>query len=155
MATKPIPDGYHTVTPYLIVKGAANAIEFYKQAFGASEVMRIDGPDGKVGHAEISIGDSRVMLADEFPDMGALSPKSLGGAGVSMLLYVEHADAVFKQAVSAGAKELRPVKDQFYGDRSGTLEDPFGHVWTVATHVEDLSPEEMHKRSAAYLKAGT
>ena len=152
MATKPIPDGYHTVTPYLIVKGAAKAIEFYKQAFGASEVMRMGGPDGKVGHAEIKIGDSRVMLADEFPDMGALSPQSLGGAGVSLLLYVERVDAVFKQTIAAGAKELRPVKDQFYGDRSGTLQDPFGHVWTVATHMEDLSPEEMSKRSEAYLK---
>src|SRR5688572_30578959 len=128
MAIKPIPEGYHTATPYLIVKGAGRAIEFYKQAFGASEVMRMDGPNGKVGHAEIKIGNSPIMLADEYPDMGFLSPQSLGDAEaimkppVSILLYVEDVDARFKQAITAGAKELKPIQDQFYGDRSGTLE---------------------------------
>jgi len=146
MAVKPIPDGYHAVTPYLIVQGAARAIDFYKTAFGATELMRIGGPGGKIGHAEIKIGDSAVMLADEHPDMGYRSPQSLGGAGVSLMLYVEQVDTVFKRAISAGAKELRPVVNQFYGDRSGTLEDPFGHVWTVATHVEDLSAEELDRR---------
>jgi PhnB protein len=146
MAVKPIPDGYHAVTPYLIVQGAARAIDFYKTAFGATELMRIGGPDGKIGHAEIKIGDSAVMLADEHPDMGYRSPRSLGGTGVSLMVYVEQVDTVFKRAISAGAKELRPVVNQFYGDRSGTLEDPFGHVWTVATHVEDLSAEELDRR---------
>jgi len=146
MAVKPIPDGYHAVTPYLIVQGAARAIDFYKTAFGATELMRIGGPGGKIGHAEIKIGDSAVMLADEHPDMGYRSPQSLGGAGVSLMLYVEQVDTVFKRAISAGAKELRPVVNQFYGERSGTLEDPFGHVWTVATHVEDLSAEELDRR---------
>ncbi len=152
MAVKPTPDGYHSVTPYLIVKGAAAAIEFYKRAFGATELMRMEGTGGMVGHAEIRIGDSAVMLADEFPGMGFRGPKPLGGAGVSLLIYVEDVDARFEQAVAAGAKMLRPVKDQFYGDRSGTLEDPFGHVWTVATHTEDVSPEEMKRRSEAFLK---
>jgi PhnB protein len=146
MAVKPIPDGYHAVTPYLIVQGAAQAIDFYKTAFGATELMRIGGPDGKIGHAEIKIGDSAVMLADEHPDMGYRSPQSLGGTGVSLMVYVEQVDTVFKRAISAGAKELRPVVNQFYGDRSGTLEDPFGHVWTVATHEEDLSAEELDRR---------
>lgn len=152
MAVKPIPDGYHTVTPYLIVKGAAAALDFYKKAFGATELMRMADPSGKVGHAEIRIGNSPIMLADEFPDMGFRSPQSLGGTPVSILLYVEDVDTRFQQAIGAGAKELRPVKDQFYGDRSGTLEDPFGHVWTVATHTEDLSEEEMRKRAEAAMK---
>lgn len=152
MAVKPIPDGYHSVTPYLYVQGAAAALDFYKRAFGATELFRLDGPDGKVGHAEIRIGDSPVMLADEFPGMGFRGPKSLGGVGVSLLIYVDNVDARFEQAVAAGAKVLRPVKDQFYGDRSGTLEDPFGHVWTIATHKEDVSPEEMKRRSEAFLK---
>ncbi len=152
MPVKPIPDGYHTVTPYLVVKDAAKAIEFYKVAFGATEFMRMAGPDGKIGHAEIRIGTSPVMLADEFPDMGFRSPQSLGGAAVSLLVYVEDVDARFDQAVTAGATVLRPVKDQFYGDRSGTLTDPFGHVWTIATHKEDLTPEELHKRSEAFKK---
>ena len=152
MAVKPIPDGYHSVTPYLIVHDGAKALDFYKRAFGAVEAMRMNGPDGKVGHAEIKIGDSHIMLADEHPGMGFRSPKSLGGAGVSILLYLENVDARFKQAIDAGAKVLRPVVDQFYGDRSGTLEDPFGHVWTLATHTEDVPPEEMGKRAEAFMK---
>jgi PhnB protein len=146
---KPIPEGYHSVTPYLIVKDAARAIEFYKRAFGATELLRMAAPGGKIGHAEIKIGDSPIMLADEAPDVGALSPESLGGTPVSILLYVEDVDAVFNQAIAAGAKMQRPVKDQFYGDRIGGLTDPFGHVWYVATHKEDVSPEEMRKRAAA------
>jgi PhnB protein len=146
---KPIPEGYHSATPYLIVKDAARAIEFYKRAFGATELLRMAAPGGKIGHAEIKIGDSPIMLADEVPDMGALSPESLGGTPVSILLYVEDVDAVFNQAIAAGAKIQRPVKDQFYGDRTGGVTDPFGHVWYVATHKEDVSPEEMRKRAAA------
>jgi len=152
MAVKPIPDGYHSVTPYLIVDGAAKAIDFYTRAFGATEVMRHPGPSGKVMHAEIQIGDSRIMLADEFPEMGAKSPSSLGGTPVSMAVYVEDVDARFKQAIAAGAKEMRPVQDQFYGDRSGTLVDPFGHTWTIGTHKEDLSPAELEKRMAAWMQ---
>src|SRR5262245_3662534 len=128
MAVKPVPDGYHTATPYLIVKGAAAAIEFYKKAFGATERIRLPGPDGRVGHAEIQIGDSTIMLADEFPEMGIRAPQSPGGAGVSIALYVADVDVQFKKAIAAGAKEMRAVKDQFYGDRTGTLADPFGHV---------------------------
>lgn len=152
MAVKAIPDGYHSVTPYLIVKGADRAIDFYKRVFGASQRMRMDGPKGTVGHAEIEIDGSAIMLADEFPDMGFRSPQSLGGAGVSLHLYVKDVDACFNKAIAAGAKALRPVQDQFYGDRSGTLEDPFGHVWTISTHKEDLSPEEIRKRSEAFMK---
>ena len=146
---KPIPDGYHTITPYLSIKGAAGAIDFYKKAFGATEVMRLAQPDGRVGHAELQLGDSRIMLADEFPEMGFRGPLSLGGSSVTIHLYVEDVDAVARQAVAAGAKMLRPVQDQFYGDRSGTLTDPFGHLWMVATHKEDVSVEEMQKRFAA------
>lgn len=146
---KPIPDGYHTATPYLIVKGAAKAIEFYKKAFGATESMRMAQADGRIGHAEIKIGDSPIMLADESPEMGARSPQSLGGSPVSIMLYVEDVDTTFGQAVAAGAKVQRPVADQFYGDRTGGVEDPFGHVWYIATHVEDMSPNEMRKRAAA------
>src|SRR5947208_13089269 len=149
MKTKYIPDGYDTAMPYLIVTGATRAVEFYKQAFGATEVVRMDGPGGKVMHAEIKIGDSHIMLADEFPEMGARSPQSLGGSPVSILLYVEDVDEQAKLAVAAGAKVVRPVKDQFYGDRSGSFEDPFGHQWHIATHVEDVAPDEMHKRAAA------
>jgi PhnB protein len=155
MAVSPIPEGYYSVTPYLIVQDGAGAIEFYKRAFGATEMMRMDGPDGKVGHAEIRIGNSPVMLADEFPDMGARSPRSLGGSPVSLLVYVEDVDAQFSQAIAAGAKELRPVKDQFYGDRSGMLEDPFGHVWSLATHKEEVSLEEMQRRSEAMITQQT
>ena len=149
MPPRPIPEGYHTITPYLIVTGAASAIEFYKHAFGAKEVMRIPHPDGRIGHAELQLGDSRIMLADEFPEMGARSPMSLGGTPVSILLYVEDVDAVATRALAAGAKMLRPVKDQFYGDRTGTLNDPFGHQWTIATHKEDVSADEIRKRAAA------
>jgi PhnB protein len=148
-ASRPIPEGYHTATPYLIVKGAAGAIEFYKKAFGATELLRMAQPDGKIGHAEIKIGDSPIMLADEFPEMGARSPQSLGGSPVSILLYVEDVDRVFNQAVAAGAKVARPVKDQFYGDRIGGVTDPFGHQWYIATHKEDVAPEELKKRAAA------
>jgi PhnB protein len=147
---KPIPEGYHSVTPYLIVKGGASAIEFYKKAFGAAEVMRIPGPDGKVGHAEIRIGDSVVMLADEHLEMGAKSPQTIGGSPVSILLYVEDVDAVVRKAVAAGAKIQRPVEDKFYGDRMGTVDDPYGHVWHVATHTENVTPEEMKKRAAQF-----
>lgn len=146
---KPIPDGYHTVTPYLCVRGGPQAIEFYKKAFGATEVMRMPAPDGKIGHAELQIGDSRVMLADEFPEMGFLSPKSIGGAAVMMHLYVEDADATVVQATGAGAKVTRPVSDQFYGDRGGQVEDPFGHRWYISTHKEDLTFEEVQKRAQA------
>jgi PhnB protein len=136
----------------LIVKDAANAMEFYKKAFGATELMRLSEPSGRIGHAEIKIGNSIIMLADEFPDMGYHSPQSLGGSPVSILLYVEDVDARYNQAVTAGAKALRPVKDQFYGDRSGTLVDPFGHVWSLATHKQDMSPEEIQKRFESFMK---
>jgi len=152
MPVKPIPPGYHTVTPYLIVRGAAQAIEFYKKAFGAKETMRHASPDGRVGHAELTIGDSTIMLADEHPEMGFRGPQSLGGSAVCIVLYVEDVDARFNQAAGAGAKTLRPLKDQFYGDRSGTIEDPFGHVWTIATHKEDVSPEETKRRMEAATK---
>ncbi len=154
MVSKPIPDGYHSVTPYLVVKGASRALDFYKQAFGATELLRMDGPDGTIGHAEIKIGDSPVMLADEHPQMGFRSPQTLGGAGVSLMIYVENVDEVFPRALAAGAKELRAVQNQFYGDRSGTLEDPFGHVWTISTHVEDIPEDEMLRRSQELLKSG-
>ena len=155
MAVKTIPDGYHSVTPYLIISGATEAIEYYKKAFGATELMRIDAPGGKIGHAEIKIGDSPIMLADEFPEMGYKSPTTLGGSPVSIMIYVADVDAVFTQAIAAGGKEQRPVKDQFYGDRSGTLADPFGHVWHVATHKEDVSAEEMERRASAHTAAAT
>ena len=154
MATKvkAVPDGYHAVTPYFSVNNGAEAIAFYVKAFGAKELFRIPMPDGRVGHAELQIGDSRVMLADEFPDMPdavARSPRSLGGTSFGINLYVEDSEASFKRAVDAGAKVRRPLTTQFYGDRSGTVEDPFGHVWTLSSHVEDVSPEELQKRMAA------
>ena len=149
MAVKPIPDGYHSITPYLVLDGAASAIEFYKKTFGAIELMRVPGPDGRIGHAELKFGDSPVMLADEFPEMGFRGPKSLGGSAVGILLYVQDVDAVFKTAVAAGAKVFKPLQDQFYGDRSATLEDPFGHFWTIATHKKDISPEEIQKHCGA------
>ena len=153
MATKPIPEGYRTVTPYLIVKGGAAAIEFYKRAFGATELVRMIDPRGGLAHGEIKIGDSVIMLADEHPDMGYRGPQSIGGTAVSILLYVEDVDKLFDRAVKAGAKSQRPVANQFYGDRAGTLEDPFGHVWTIATHVEDVPPEEMKRRAEAACKS--
>jgi PhnB protein len=149
-----IPKGYHRVTPYLAVDGAARALEFYQQAFGATEVMRMPSPGGKIGHAEIRIGDSRIMLADEHPDMGFRSPRAYGGSPVGLHLYVEAVDAVARQAVAAGAKELRPVKDQFYGDRTGSFEDPFGHVWHIATHKEDLALEELRRRAEQAMQQG-
>ena len=149
MAVKPIPEAYHTVTPYLIIEGAAAAIEFYKQAFGAEELFRFPTPDGKVGHAEIKIGNSPIMLADAYPDMGYNGPKSLGGSPVSLMIYVENVDTVFNQAVQAGATVKEAVSDKFYGDRIGSLVDPFGHVWHVSTHKEDVSLEEMEKRAKA------
>jgi PhnB protein len=147
-ATSYIPSGYHTATPYLVIGGAAKAIDFYKNVFGATEVLRMAQPDGKIGHAELKIGDSTIMLADESPKMGFKSPKTLGGSPVSILLYVEDVDKVFNRAVSAGATSVRPVADQFYGDRSGILTDPFGHVWSVSTHIEDVPPDEMERRAS-------
>ena len=152
MTAQTVPQGYHTATAYLIVQGAADAIEFYKNALGARELMRMADPGGKIAHAEIQIGDSPIMLADEFPEMGFRGPKSLGGSAVSILLYVEDVDQAFARAIAAGATVLRPVQDQFYGDRSGTLTDPFGHVWTIATHKEDVDPEEMERRFQALTK---
>jgi PhnB protein len=148
MPAKPIPDGYHALTPYLIVKGAARAIEFYQRAFDATVLFRMDQPDGRVGHAELRIGDSRLMLADEFPEIGASGPEAIGGSPVTMFLYVEDVDATAARAVAAGARLTRPVADQFYGDRTGGVTDPFGHVWLLATHVEDVSPEELQRRAA-------
>ncbi len=151
---KPIPDGYHGAIPYMICKGAARALEFYKKAFGATEIMRMDGPGGMIGHAEVRIGEAVIMLADEFPDMGARSPQTLGGAPVSIYIYVEDVDAFARRAIAAGAKVLRPVADQFYGDRSVALEDPFGHTWGFATHFEDVPLDELKHRSAAKLAGG-
>lgn len=150
----PIPDGYPRVTPYLVVDDANAAIEFYKSVLGASERMRMGGPDGKVGHAELEIGNSVIMLADEHPEMDARGPKSVGGTPVSLHVYVEDADSAFERAIEAGAKELRAVEDRFYGDRTGAFEDPFGHRWDVATHIEDVPPDEMEKRAAAAMGAG-
>ena len=144
---KPIPDGYHSVTPYLFVRGAGGAIEFYKNVFGAEEMIRMSGPIGQVAHAELKIGDSIIMLADENPKIGAMSPKTAGGIAVCIHLYCEDVDRVFQKAIESGAKQLHPVDNKFYGDRSGTLIDPFGHMWSVATHVEDVSPEEMRERA--------
>lgn len=149
---KAIPDGYHSITPYLIVRDAAAAIRFYERAFGASELMRLSAPDGKIGHAELQIGDSRIMLADEHPEMNATAPPSPGKSGVGICLYVPNVDEIVKQAVDAGATVERPLADQFYGDRSATLTDPFGHKWTVATHMEDVTPEEIDRRMAEMMK---
>lgn len=151
MAVSPIPAGYHSVTPYLVIDGAARAIEFYKQAFEAQELFRMPTPDGKVAHAEIRIGNSPVMMADACDEYRG--PRAFGGTPVSLMIYVEDVDRIFRQALAAGAKEHRPVIDQFYGDRSGTLIDPFGHMWTVATHVEDVSPEEIDRRVAQMAKS--
>jgi PhnB protein len=146
---KPIPDGYHTATPYLIITNAAQAIEFYKEAFGATELMRLATPDGKLMHAEIRIGDSPIMLCDECPDWNALSSQTIGGTTISIMLYVDDVDAVVNRAVAAGASVLMPVEDQFWGDRMGTLVDPYGHKWSIATHTEYVSPEEIDKRAKA------
>ena len=154
MATKPIPEGYEGVTPYLILDGAARAIDFYKKAFGATELFRMPMGD-KIGHAELKIGKSVVMLSDEAPEMGYRSPKAYKGTPVSLMIYVEDVDKVFKDALASGATELKAVQDQFYGDRSGTLTDPFGHVWTVATHKEDVPPEEMDRRMKAMMSEGS
>lgn len=148
-SVRPIPEGHAAVSPYLIVNDAAAALDFYRTAFGAVELMRHKDPSGKVGHAEIIIGGSVIMLADEFPDFGARSPRHYGGTPVSIHLYVEDVDKLASQAIAAGAKMVRPVQDQFYGDRNGTLEDPFGHHWHISTHIEDVAPEELSRRAAA------
>lgn len=151
----PIPKGYHSITPYLIIKGAAQAIDYYKKVFGAKEEVRMNGPDGKVAHAELQIGDSRIMLADENPNMGQghASAATIGASPISLYLYLPDVDNVVKNATAAGAKILRPVADQFYGDRSGFIQDPFGHLWGIATHVEDVSPEEMKERMKKAMQA--
>jgi len=149
---KPIPDGYHTLTPYMIVDGAAAALDFYKRAFGAKNALSIDGPGGKIMHCEFVIGDSKFMMADEFPEKGARSPKTYNGSPISLHLYVPDVDSRFQKAVAAGATVKRPLTDQFYGDRSGTVIDPFGHTWHISTHVEDVTPAEMERRMAAMKK---
>lgn len=154
MSVKPIPDGYNSVTPYLSIKDAAEAIKFYKRAFGATELFRLLAPDGKIGHAEIRIGNSTIMLADPCEAGVFRNPQSLGGSSVALHVYVEDVDTQFAQAVSAGAKAVKPVQDQFYGDRTGTLEDIFGHVWFLASHKEDLTPEEIKQRADAFFKQG-
>ena len=151
MAVKHIPVGYHSITPYLILSNAVRGLEFYKQAFGAVELLRLSDPVGKISHAEIRIGDSVIMLADEFPDIDAPSPTTLNGTTVSLMTYVEDVDLQFDRAVKAGAIVRRPVTDQFYGDRNGILVDPFGHVWTISTHKEDLRPDEIKERAAALM----
>lgn len=149
MPVKPIPEGYHSVTPYLIVRGGSDAIEFYRKAFGAVELFRMPAPGGKIGHAEIKIGDSPVMLADEHPDMGYNGPQTIGGSPVSLMIYIEDVDTVFNRAVEAGATVKEALTDKFYGDRTGTVTDPFGHIWHLSTHKEDVSPEEMERRAKA------
>lgn len=153
MAVKPIPEGYANVTPYLMIQGAAEAIEFYKRAFGATEMFRLVAPDGKIGHAEVRIGESPIMLADDCGGEGSFrNPKSIDGTSIGLHVYVEDVDAQFARAVEAGAEVVKPVQDQFYGDRSGTLRDPFGHVWFLATHKEELSPDEINRRAEALFK---
>jgi PhnB protein len=155
MATvKPIPDGAQAVTPYIIVRGAARALEFYREAFGAQEIFRLTEPGGRIGHAELRVGTSTVMLADESPGFGALAPTSIGGSPVRLHLRVANADAIMQRAVAAGATELRPVKDEFYGERSGMLADPFGHQWFISTPIEEVSPEEMQRRFTQALAGG-
>ena len=149
---KPIPDGYRSLTPYLIVDGASRAIEVYKAVFGATERMRLGAPGGRVGHAELEIGDSLIMLADEHPEIGARGPGAYGGSPVGLHVYVADADAVARKAAAAGAKLVSPLEDKFYGDRSGTIEDPFGHRWYVSTHIEDVPPDEIDRRVAAMAK---
>jgi PhnB protein len=145
---KPIPDGYPQVTPYLIVDDANAAIEFYNTVLGTTERVRMGAPGDKIGHAELQLGDSLIMLADEFPEMGALSPKTVGGTPVTISVYVDDVDAAYERALQAGAKSVRPLENQFYGDRTGQFEDPFGHRWSVSTHVEDVPPDEMQRRAA-------
>lgn len=152
MTVKSIPEGYHSVTPYLSIKGAAEAIEFYKRALNATELFRLDMPNGQIGHAEIKIGDSPIMLADPCEEGAFLNPQSLGGSSVGLMVYVEDVDALFAQAVDAGAEVVEAVQDQFYGDRTGTLKDPYGHVWFLARHIEDLTPEEINERAEAMFK---
>ena len=151
---KPVPQGYRTATPYLIIDGAAKALDFYRRIFGAVEKMRMPSPGGKVGHAEITIGDSIIMLADEHPEIGARSPRAFGGSGVGIMLYVDDVDVTVKNAVAEGAKLVQKVEDKFYGDRTGTIEDPWGHTWHVGTHKEDVSEDEMKRRMASMAKAG-
>jgi len=153
MAVKPIPDGYHTVTPYLAVDDAAEAIEYYTKAFGATERVRMEAPGGKIGHAELEIGDSLVMLSDALPQFSTRPPNELGGTSVSVFMYVEDVDAVVKQAVDAGGTVTMEIADQFWGDRFGSVQDPFGHLWSIATHVEDVPPEEMAERTKAAMAA--
>jgi PhnB protein len=153
MPTKPIPEGYHTLSTYLAVDDAARAIEYYEQAFGAKEVVRMDAPGGKIGHAELEIGDSRIMLSDPFPQASTRPPKELGGASASVFMYVEDVDAVVNRAVDAGATVTMEVADQFWGDRFGSIADPFGHVWSIATHVEDVPPQEMAERARVAMEA--
>lgn len=152
MPVQPIPEGYSTVTPYLIVADAAAALKFYKEVFGAVEELRVEWPGGKIGHAEFMIGDSRVMLASEFPEIGAVAPTTVGGSSVTLAIYTADVDSMFSRALAAGAKEERPVANQFYGDRSGMITDPFGHKWSLSTHIEDVSPEEMKRRQEAMFR---
>jgi PhnB protein len=153
MPTKPVPEGYHTLSTYLAVDDAARAIEYYEKAFGAKEVVRMDAPGGKIGHAELEIGDSRIMLSDPFPQASTRPPKELGGASASVFMYVEDVDAVVNRAVDAGATVTMEVADQFWGDRFGSIADPFGHVWSIATHVEDVPPQEMAERARVAMEA--
>jgi len=155
MPVKTIPEGYHSVTPYLIVRGAAEAIDFYRKAFGAVELFRFPSPDGKIGHAEIKIGDSPIMMADEHPDMGYKGPQTIGGSPVSLMIYVEDVDTVFNQAVAAGATIKEALQNKFYGDRMGTVTDPFGHVWHISTHKEDVSMDEMQERMKEHTAAAS
>lgn len=150
MTVNAIPQGFHSLTPYLVTIDAKSALDFYVNAFGAIKLLELNTPDGSVAHAEMKLGDSIFMVTDEYPDMGFLSPKTLGGAGVSLMIYTEDVDQMFAQAISAGAVEIRPVIDQFYGDRAGTLKDPYGHVWTIATHKEELSEHALNERMQAY-----
>jgi len=153
MATQPIPEGYSTISPYLAVDDAAEAIEYYKKAFGAEETERMEAPGGKIGHAELKIGDSHVMLSDPFPQASTTPPKELGGTSASIFMYVEDVDAVVQKAVAAGATVTMEVEDQFWGDRFGSITDPFGHNWSIATHIEDLTPEEIEERGKAAMAA--
>lgn len=152
MTVKSIPEGFHSVTPYLSIQGAADALEFYKRAFNATELFRLAAPGGVIGHAEILIGDSHIMLSDQCEESPIPNPQLLGGSSVGLHIYVENVDVIFDQAIDAGAKVVKSVEDQFYGDRTGTLKDPFGHIWFIATHKEDLTPEEINERAASLFK---